>query len=310
MVGDGVGHIMAGRSAEVVKSVLRPVVGERGWKALRRAKRRLAGAPPKPAPVPAKPKLIKEKHADDSFKMSRHQFLTSLHEQLAPRSYLETGVSTGLSLALARCRSIGIDPAFSITSEIHCDVALFREGSDDFFARDNPTAHFGGDPIDLAFIDGMHLFEYALRDFMNVERHAAPHSVIVIDDMLPRSVMEAARDRLTTFWTGDVFWIIPVLRKYRPDLVCRAVDTRPTGVFVVFGADPTNTVLRDNYDEILRDNVHPDPQPVPAEILERTHAVAPEKLLAHDIWADLVALRAAGGSAADVRAALATLPGQ
>ena len=27
--------------------------------------------------------------------------------------------------------------------------------------------------LDLVFIDGMHLFEYALRDFMNVERYCA-----------------------------------------------------------------------------------------------------------------------------------------
>ncbi|WP_344079518.1 class I SAM-dependent methyltransferase [Luedemannella helvata] len=290
-----------------MKSALRPVVGERGWRALRRARRRLAG--PAPAPAPAQAGLRDEPHPDDSHKMSRHRFLTELHEKLKPRTYLETGVSTGLSLALSRCRSIGIDPAFAITSEIRCDVALYREGSDDFFARPDPTAHFGGDPIDLAFIDGMHLFEYALRDFMNIERHAAAHSVIVVDDMLPRSVAEAARDRVTRMWTGDVFRLIPVLEKYRPDLVCRPVDTRPTGVLVVFGADPTSTVLWDHYDDIVRAYVRPDPQPVPAEILRRSHAVEPTALLAHGVWADLVAMRDAGGpERAALAAATATLP--
>ena len=58
--------------------------------------------------------------------------------------------------------------------------------------------HRGGTTLDLAFIDGMHLFEYALRDFINVERFADWSSVIVFDDMLPRNVDEAARDRHTT----------------------------------------------------------------------------------------------------------------
>ena len=55
----------------------------------------------------------------------------------------------------------------------------------------------GGTRLDLVFVDGMHLFEFALRDFMNVERHADWWSVIVFDDILPRDVDEAARERHT-----------------------------------------------------------------------------------------------------------------
>ena len=36
--------------------------------------------------------------------------------------------------------------------------------------------------MDLAFIDGLHLFEFSLRDFMNVEKLAHPGSVVVFDD--------------------------------------------------------------------------------------------------------------------------------
>ena len=83
----------------------------------------------------------------------------------------------------------------------------------------------------------MHLFEYALRDFINVERFADWSSVIVFDDMLPRNVDEAARDRHTKMWTGDVYKVVPVLQKYRPDLTVIQVDTQPTGMAVVFDAD-------------------------------------------------------------------------
>jgi hypothetical protein len=115
----------------------------------------------------------------------------------------------------------------------------------------------------------MHLFEYALRDFINVERFADWSSVIVFDDMLPRNVDEAARDRHTKMWTGDVYKVVPVLQKYRPDLTVIQVDTQPTGMAVVFDADAANTVLGDEYADITAEWVVPDPQKVPEWIVER-----------------------------------------
>jgi hypothetical protein len=95
-------------------------------------------------------------------------------------------------------------------------------------------------PIDLAFIDGMHLFEFALRDFINVERYCEPSSVVVFDDMLPRDVDEAARERHTQAWTGDVFKLRDVLVALRPDLRLTVVDTEPTGLLIVSNLSPTN----------------------------------------------------------------------
>ena len=42
--------------------------------------------------------------------MRRHEFLGHLHRTVAPRTYLEIGVSDGRSLTLATVPSIGIDP--------------------------------------------------------------------------------------------------------------------------------------------------------------------------------------------------------
>jgi len=201
-------------------------------------------------------------------RLSRHEFLGRLHERLRPRTYLEVGVSTGRSLALSSVPRVGIDPAYRITTELHGDVALARTTSDDYFATTDPKDRLGG-PVELAFIDGMHVFEYALRDFINVEKHCRWSSVVVFDDMLPRNVDEAARDRHTLAWTGDVFWVAEVLRRYRPDLTVLPVDTVPTGVVVVLGADPSSTVLQEHYQEILDHYVHDDPQPVPEAVLRR-----------------------------------------
>jgi Methyltransferase domain len=214
-------------------------------------------------------------------------FLESVHRQLAPERYLEIGVRNGVSLSLARCRAVGIDPAFSIFAELDCDVALFRTSSDEYFARADPLAATGGLPFDLSFIDGLHLLEFSLRDFINAERHSAAKSVIIFDDVLPRSVDEAARVRHTNAWTGDVYPIIEVLARYRPELTVIPVGTEPTGLLLVMGLDPRNTVLADSYQQIVAEFRRPDPQPVPAAVMDRLTVVAPRRVLDSSFWSVL-----------------------
>ncbi|GMA24913.1 hypothetical protein GCM10025864_26720 [Luteimicrobium album] len=162
-------------------------------------------------------------------------------------------------------------------------VSLERTTSDEYFARPDATAWLGG-PVELAFIDGMHLFEFALRDFINVEKHCSWSSVIVFDDMFPRTVDEAARDRHTNAWTGDVFHMQDVLRTYRPDLTILVADTNPTGLLLVTGLDPASTVLEDKYDEIVARYVKDDPQDVPDDVLRRAGALDPATLLRSPLW--------------------------
>jgi hypothetical protein len=211
-------------------------------------------------------------------------FLGALHERLAPPTYLEIGIRHGDSLALARGPAVGIDPDFELQVELGEDVALFRETSDEYFDRDDPLAPFGGEPVALSFIDGMHLAEFVVRDFANVERQAEWSSVVVFDDILPRSAGEAARDRSTRAWTGDVYKVLDVLARHRPDLICLRVDTEPTGLGVVLGLDPLSNTLRERYDAIVGDVVVPDPQQVPDGVLERAGALDPEAVLAARAW--------------------------
>jgi len=238
--------------------------------------------------------------------MNRHQMLAELHPLLKPRNYLEIGVDTGMSMTLSRVPSIGIDPAFSITEELDTDVRLVRATSDDYFRENNPTERFGGTPLDFAFIDGMHWAEFALRDLIYVEGYTSPTSVIVIDDMLPRNVPEAARERHTHEWTGDVFKVTTALRRLRPDLVVLEVDTEPTGTVVVLLPDAGSPVLVENYAKLEKRFLQArDPQEIPDRVLSRTEAVDPRLLLDCGWWDTLVREREGQLPAGSLAAALA-----
>ena len=216
--------------------------------------------------------------------MHKHDLLAAIHQRLAPRTYFEIGVRTGRSLTLSRVPSIGVDPFYSVTRELHCDLHLVRTTSDEFFARQHPFAHFPEPVFDLAFIDGMHLAEFALRDFINTERYSHPGSVIVIDDVLPRNDREASREHVSGAWAGDVFKMIDVLRDRRPDLVILELDTAPTGTLVVLLPDASDHSLVGVYDEVVEDFVVPDPQKVPEWSSSRTRAITPQALLDAPVW--------------------------
>ncbi len=229
--------------------------------------------------------------------MSRHELLQELHVKTRPRTYLEIGIRTGNSLALSRTRSIAVDPFFAIDTPIHCDVQLFKATSDDFFAGHAPLAHFDGVPVDLAFIDGMHLSEFALRDFINIEPCMADTGVVVFDDVLPRNGLEAARDRKTRSWAGDVYKVVEILRRRRPDLVVLLVNTANTGTAVVVGVEQASTILQDAYPQEEQYLQRPDPQSPPQEYLDRSIAIEPDMLLESPVWEQLLAIRDSGASA-------------
>ena len=204
--------------------------------------------------------------------VTRHEFLAMLHEHLKPRGYLEIGVHTGASLQLVRqgTPALGIDPVPILQGHFPGTTQVARTTSDNYFDAGPPAlAH-----IDLAFIDGMHLFENALRDFVNIERYSNPRTVVVFDDVLPRNQEEAAREQCPGDWTGDVWKVHLILTRLRPDLNVHLVDTSPTGTMVVWGLDPAyswdSTLLRAMEDDPLNKETL-----VPEDILLRTNAVEP-----------------------------------
>jgi hypothetical protein len=189
--------------------------------------------------------------------------LERFHRILQPQSYLEIGVSTGYTLGLAKCPSIAIDP------NIHAETAtvlnkriccLFQMTSDAFFAEYDPRAVLGR-PVDMAFLDGMHLYEFLLRDFLNTERFCKKNSIVFLHDCIPpdsyvarRTLDEtdgASASRHPEFWTGDVWKTVAILKKHRPDLRIYALDAVPTGLIAITNLDPASNTIAENYYSIV-----------------------------------------------------------
>jgi hypothetical protein len=154
-----------------------------------------------------------------------------------------------------------VDPSFALTANVasgKSNVHLYQTTSDRFFAEVNARAVLGGD-LDMAFLDGLHVFEVLLRDFYNTEALCSPDSLIGIHDCMPLAPEMMDRDLVTGvpdgpykgYWTGDVWKIVPILRKHRPDLNVRLIDCPPTGVVVVTTLDPKSRILPDRYHDIV-----------------------------------------------------------
>ncbi len=183
--------------------------------------------------------------------------LARLHAALTPKLYLEIGVRQGKSLALARpsTQSIGVDPMPCIDQDFVAKTVIYPVTSDDYFSHPDIHRFHRQSPIDMAFIDGLHVFEQALRDFLNVERFASPGALVVIHDCIPLDEPTSAREQTTKFYSGDVWRVIPSLRKARPDLRILLVKAPPTGLALIAGLDPTAGMSDDDFARIVMEGL-------------------------------------------------------
>lgn len=178
------------------------------------------------------------------------EWLQFFHHFVEPRSYLEIGVETGASLAYAKppTLAVGVDPLLEIKHQINTRHKLFNLTSDEFFSSQDVAALFEGQGIALAFIDGMHTFDQALKDFMHIERHAARESIVLFHDVFPLNAVTASRARRSVFWCGDTWKAIRLLRTHRPDLKIFTIPTYPSGLAVVTHLNPESTLLHEQFD--------------------------------------------------------------
>ncbi|RGP35357.1 class I SAM-dependent methyltransferase [Pseudotabrizicola alkalilacus] len=181
-------------------------------------------------------------------------FMAGLHREVLFDWYIEVGCRTGRIFANARGKTIAVDPFFRAEANIIGSkpaLHVFQQTSDDFFASEFLKAMKV--KLSFSFLDGMHLFEFLLRDFMATEKASDPKGVIALHDCCPFSHEMTTRDLSAIpkqAWTGDVWKLIPILMEYRPDLRIIVLDAAPTGVVLISGLDPKSKVLDKKYAEI------------------------------------------------------------
>jgi hypothetical protein len=187
-----------------------------------------------------------------------YRVLNWVHQALEPANYVEIGVHKGVSLLQVRPGTpiVGVDPMPTIEEKVADsldrrvpDRKIYELTSDEFFARFDLTDLLSG-PVELAFIDGLHLFEQVLRDFVNLERYSTADTVILLHDCLPLDEITASRERTTDFYCGDVWKAALALRRHRPELEMITVRTAPTGLCLVRGLNSSNRSLEAELDEI------------------------------------------------------------
>jgi len=150
--------------------------------------------------------------------MSRTTVINFLINQNNYKSYLEIGIRHPVDnfAHIKAEHKDGVDPAGD------CNYVMT---SDAFFAEHDKY-------YDIIFVDGLHLYEQALRDVNNALAHLNKNGTIVLHDcdpgyesyQLPEPVPDLA-------WMGTVWKAFATLRMTRPDLsMCTINDDCGLGI--------------------------------------------------------------------------------
>jgi len=193
------------------------------------------------------------------------RWLKEAAQALDAQIYFEIGNNGGESIRMIQCDAVCVHPFLESASVLtrRKNTHFYQGTPDEFFSDPAAVDRLFPEGIDLAFLDGLHLVEVLLRDFINTEQLANARSMFVLHDCLPLNERMAQRKRylgddsepkeIRGFWTGDVWKIVPLLAKYRPELHISYVDCPPTGLVVCTGLDRANRVLIESYDQIVRE---------------------------------------------------------
>ncbi len=173
--------------------------------------------------------------------MDRSEVIQYLINKKNCKHYLEIGVFNGeVFFKIKAQHKYAVDPAFRFAKETKYKMMLknksnitakfFTKTSDDFF-KENAPALFSKKKIDLCFIDGMHEFDFVLRDTINALNYLDEKGIIILHDCNPLtaeaeiSFADWKNRGFTGEWNGDVWKIIVHLKSVRDDINVFTLDT-------------------------------------------------------------------------------------
>jgi len=183
--------------------------------------------------------------------MNRLFFLKKLFGRKKFKTYLEIGVFRGrVFFSVPAQNKIAVDPEFRFTTFQKAKkvfrrfsnlwAKLYEETSDDFFINDAPKL-FQKSKVDVCLVDGMHEYQFALRDIENSLKFLQKGGVILVHDCNPvtkeASVnFEEYKNRgCVRDWNGDVWKAIVHLRSLRDDINVFVLDCDQGLGIVTFG---------------------------------------------------------------------------
>jgi len=130
---------------------------------------------------------------------------------------------------------------------------MFQETSDSFF--ENIHTRLSSFKCQVAFIDGMHLFECALRDFINLTKISSDKALFLFHDPIPWTFKMATRDNSklapNEAWTGDIWKLVHIFIEAGLKDSISLLSSAPSGLLAVLNPGKEKVIeLEKNYDEI------------------------------------------------------------
>ena len=189
--------------------------------------------------------------------MDREKVILTLMKRKKLSHYLEIGVFNGhIFFRVKSPFKIAVDPDFQFDNlrkagklflnPYNIFNKYFEKTSDDFFSEDAPGL-FSDKKLEVALIDGMHEYAFALRDVENCLKYLSGDGVIVLHDCNPQvkadsvSFEEWKARNFEGTWNGDVWRTLIHLRSLREDINVFTLDCDHGLGIVTFGK-PENKI--------------------------------------------------------------------